>query len=509
MSLKGSLEDVTAADVLRFVALGRHTGTLVLTTGDLLARLGFDRGRLVSAAVPGLPALAELLVEEKVAEPAAVQEAVRALEPGGRSVAGILAARGIADRARLADAVGRRVREAVERLLAWGEGSFELLVGETEWLDDPALYFGDIGLEIDVHDRTALRAAATSDDTWDSGLGPQRPNATEAPPSLGQDTNPSLLLDDTDAPGTARGRRRRLPHPIHVVSSDPALADSLAAELPRGLLELHRLTAAAAAGAAETEDGEPTLLVVDLRPEGLTPELLADLHRRHPHVPLVAVVETGEPVTPAYTAGALAVVPPEIPALAACAINVLATLRARTRHAELAGGDLSRLRRVLGELCPGPVSATVALSLMYILSESVERAILFAAQGDRLDALGSFGTGPGERPVAELTRGLSLQRREAGALARCLEDGRVRSLPFREAGLPARLTQLLGPPASGQAVVLPITGSERAIAVIYADNGATAAAICDLEILDLAAAQAGTALENELLHRAAAPVRPG
>jgi GAF domain-containing protein len=48
-------------------------------------------------------------------------------------------------------------------------------------------------------------------------------------------------------------------------------------------------------------------------------------------------------------------------------------------------------------------------------------------------------------------------------------------------------------------------GGQRVIAVVYADNGPSNRAIEELDILELAAAQAGLALENELLRRQSTP----
>jgi hypothetical protein len=50
-------------------------------------------------------------------------------------------------------------------------------------------------------------------------------------------------------------------------------------------------------------------------------------------------------------------------------------------------------------------------------------------------------------------------------------------------------------------VVFPVVGAQRVIAAIYADNGSRDEPIRDLDILELATAQAGIAFENELLRR--------
>ena len=112
-----------------------------------------------------------------------------------------------------------------------------------------------------------------------------------------------------------------------------------------------------------------------------------------------------------------------------------------------------------------------------------------------------FGNNPGGQPLAQLTRGMRLPLAAANALTRALEDATVRSLSFDETGLPEAFTRHLGKPRSGQCAVFPVVGGERVIALVYADNGPSNRPIEELDILELAAAQAGLALENELLRR--------
>ena len=156
---------------------------------------------------------------------------------------------------------------------------------------------------------------------------------------------------------------------------------------------------------------------------------------------------------------------------------------------------------MFGDLRSGLISATVALNLMHIISESVERAVLFLVKREALVALGAFGSGKDGRPLAELTRGLRLDLAEDNALTRSLDIAEARALDFAEADLPPRLVELLVRPKNGQAVVFPVLGAQRVISVIYTDNGDHDETIEDVEILELATAQVGMAFENELLRR--------
>ena len=62
MGISGSLKDVSVADVMQFIHLGRRTGTLLLNRGVQKAMIGFHMGRLVSAQAPRTPKLGDLLI---------------------------------------------------------------------------------------------------------------------------------------------------------------------------------------------------------------------------------------------------------------------------------------------------------------------------------------------------------------------------------------------------------------------------------------------------------------
>ena len=62
MGISGSLKDVSVADVMQFIHLGRRTGTLLLSRGGERAMIGFHGGRLVSAQAPHTPKLGDLLI---------------------------------------------------------------------------------------------------------------------------------------------------------------------------------------------------------------------------------------------------------------------------------------------------------------------------------------------------------------------------------------------------------------------------------------------------------------
>ena len=167
-------------------------------------------------------------------------------------------------------------------------------------------------------------------------------------------------------------------------------------------------------------------------------------------------------------------------------------------------GGFSSFRRALFDVQSGLLSATIALNLMHVISESVERAVLLLVKDDELRAVGAFGFTADGAALAPLTSGLRLKPEPSCALRRALVDATPLALDFDDAELPPSLAELLGRPANGQAVIFPVLGAERPISVIYTDNGAKEDDIQDIKILELATSQVGVAFENELLTQAAA-----
>lgn len=163
-----------------------------------------------------------------------------------------------------------------------------------------------------------------------------------------------------------------------------------------------------------------------------------------------------------------------------------------------AAASLERLRRLVTELRVGLHSGTVALGLMQMLAEVVERSVLLLCEGEDLVALGAFGFGQGGRPLAMLTRGVRLRPRPGTATAEAVASGSARVLAWGDADLPGALAAAFGRPSGDEVLLLPLAGARGTIAVVVADNGDVDRPIVGLDLLELAAAQIGVALESEI-----------
>ena len=292
---------------------------------------------------------------------------------------------------------------------------------------------------------------------------------------------------------------------LQIVSPDAAFAEKLGEALHHEVAGIEGLRIDQAGAAAPGEP--PPIVVVDLRHGGVSLEQAAALRRARPRASIIALVDPSTLVAKVYAAGVLTALPPDVEAVAACVENLI-----ESRDDLIRGGSgrmtpasaqsgVARLRRVFGDLRSGLISATVALNLMHIISESVERAVLFLVKREQLLALGAFGADTRGRPLAELTRGIKLSTQTESVFARSLVLGEVQSVNFEDAGLIEPFRSLVGRSRTGQVVVFPVLGAQRVISVIYTDNGERDQPIEDIDILELATAQVGMAFENELLRR--------
>ncbi|MFL6194626.1 MAG: DUF4388 domain-containing protein [Thermoanaerobaculia bacterium] len=514
MGISGSLKDVSVADVMQFIHLGRRTGTLLLSRAHERAMIGFHGGRLVSAQAPRTPKLGDLLVSSGMIDRGILDGAIRSQneELERRSLGQILVSSGSIDAEGLRAVIAQQIEQAVSEVMIWDTGTFEFAIDDLRPIDDIALYPSDVLPDADINTQMVLlEAARIFDERNRDGT-----HATLPEPHVpsgggyesGDSTHPALL-EPAHGAALAVAEVREVVVPTHaaerlrlqVVSLDVPFAEHLAEALQHEVAgtELVPLN-----DAGDAEPGEPPpIVLMDLRRGGVTLEDAAALRRSHSRASFIALVEPGTSFTRVYEAGMLAALPAEVEAVVACVENVIESRRDLVRGAARIDtrSGVARLRRVFGDLRSGLISATVALNLMHIISESVERAVLFLVKRDHLVALGAFGSDPNGRPLAEVTRGLKVPLDLQSALAHSLDTGEVQSVSFDEAELPDPFRSLVGSPRNGQVVIFPVLGSQRVISVIYTDNGETDRPIEDIDILELATAQVGMAFENELLRR--------
>lgn len=544
MSFSGDLEDISVPDLLQFIHMGGRTGTLKLEVQGAHTEIGFHTGRIVSATRPGAPKLGELLVNAGLLDERKLLQALarQAVETPPRSLGQILVQSGAIKSDAMFGAVRGQIERLVQEVVGARKGAFEFALDDLKPVDELALYPGEMVPQINLDTQMVLLEALRVFDesrretdavpeeaittgrisgstmTPANGLTPvagtpplaatQKPITVPAihTPSkpvtpinrLSVSVNRPLPREAVEAPARAR---------VQLVTADDKLAEDLQRAFGDAPLVMVRVSLRDA-GLPPPGEGPP-LVLLDLRGGAVPIQALSALRRSRPRATLVAVHDgTIDPVR-AYAAGALSVLPAEARVLAAC---VLSQTRSRvdlpgtTSDPEQLKSHLSRLRRVLGDLHSGLISTSISLSLMNIISESVERAVLFLAKRDELVALGAFGTSTQGKPLAQMTRGLRVPMSARNVFTDCLGDARVRIGAEDNAPLPDAFSRMVGRPVTGQYAVFPVLGGRQVIAVVYVDNGHSNRAIDELEILELASAQAGLAFENELLRRQLAQV---
>ncbi|MEM1204833.1 MAG: DUF4388 domain-containing protein [Acidobacteriota bacterium] len=537
MSLNGKLEDVSLADVMQFVHLGRRTGTLSLSRSGQDAEIGFHRGQIVSASSASSPRLADLLVAKGMVPEATLEEMLRiqSSEQPRRSLGQVLVTTGALAFDDIRQAVTEQIEETVFELVTWTTGSFEFALDELKPNEDIAMYPGDVIPKLDLNTQMLLLDASRVMDEAKQAeaegrpvpvaRGRQRPEVTEPAADMEHggataEAGPlgeamalsgvSGVLEDMDFELPIESEEMDiLPEAAHrrmqIVSPDRRIADELETIIQREIAQVVRVPLREA-GTRLPGEPTPTIVVLDMREGHHTLEDLLAIRRSRPRSSAIAVVDSPELTTKAFEGGAVAALSADPVAIAACFHSLIRTLQDAGPVAAGSGSrkqkaGFARLRRVLADIRSGLLSATMALNLMHIISESVERAVLFLVRKDSLSALGAFGFDADGRPLAEVTRSLALPLEDENVLTRCLADGQPRSIGFDGANLPEAFASLLGRPRNGQIVVFPVMGAERVISIVYTDNGSSHQAIEDIELLELATAQVGVAFENELLRR--------
>ncbi|MDH3253879.1 MAG: DUF4388 domain-containing protein [Acidobacteriota bacterium] len=528
MSISGNLLDVSVADVMQFIHLGGRTGTLIIEIGGKKAEVGFHRGRIISAMAPTSKRLGDLLLEAGVISRATLEEALaqQQAEMPRMSLGKILVSMGAVSRERLREVVAEQIEHTVYDLVTWNEGQFEFAMDELRPIDDIAVYPGDILPDINLNTQiVVLEALRIFDEKNRDRLEGRSGSASEAEskgvPSSAAETRESLetqaelegelalrtLVDseggDVEHPD-AGDAADDTPSEVRfqVVSPDFELL-ALLKTLAGG--EVGEVVGVRLWDAGLTLPGEsPPVVLVDLRHRAVDTDELEKFRRARAHASIIVICDETIPSAKAYEAGALAVVPPEPEAIVACLASVVRNRWGRVgtvSEMSAYSAGFAKLRRVVADLRSGLLSATVALNLMQVISESVERAVMFTVRGSKLVALGAFGFSMDGEPLAGATRGLAIPLERGSALAEAIDNGQTRSVIFEEANLPSAFAEIVGRPRTGQVVVFPVLGSERVNSVVYTDNGQVSREIGEIEILELAAAQVGVAFENETLRR--------
>src|SRR5690349_18387218 len=206
MGISGSLKDVSVADVMQFIHLGRRTGTLLLARAHEKAMIGFHLGRLVSAQAPQTPKLGDLLISSGMIDRGILTRAIQsqrdALEH--RSLGQILISSGSIDPEGLRQVIAQQIEQAVSEVMVWDNGTFEFAIDDLRPIDDIALFPSDVLPDADINTQMVLLEAArifdernrdaAADPGSDTRPDLRRPSSSEID---GDSTHPAMTLEST------------------------------------------------------------------------------------------------------------------------------------------------------------------------------------------------------------------------------------------------------------------------------------------------------------------------
>ncbi|MEE8524620.1 MAG: DUF4388 domain-containing protein, partial [Thermoanaerobaculia bacterium] len=476
------------------------------------AEIGFHDGRIVSAWTPGHEKLGSLLIQAGILDAPTLDEALEFQKGDGKgdSIGHILLDRGAISRQDIHRVIKEQVEATIFELVTWKHGRFHFEVDELHPVDEIGLAPDDLLDNLDLNTQMVLLEAARLFD--ERHRKEQRDGDDEELSDLdrrlrlagfGDGSKPdNVEFRDGQQPSTAESAPVLETLRCQVVSEDGELLMALREGLPSDQVRVVLVRFREAGNRMPGETSSP-IVVLDLRQNGLDADHVATLARTRPTSSVVAMVSSAAAAPAVLKAGAISVATDENGLAIDCCRNLIRVFSQPQPQAIPfpRRGGFSRFRRVLFDVQSGLLSATMALNLMNVISESVERAVLFLVQGNDLTAVGGFGFAKRGQSLARSASGLRLHPQEGSALRKALDDSTPQSVPFAKADLPDAFAELLGPPANGQIVVFPVLGAERVISVIYTDNGTLDEEIQDIKILELATAQVGVAFENELLRQ--------
>lgn len=548
MALRGSLSDVPVVDVLQFIHMSGKSGTLVMTSGADSAVVELSDGNIAFARAPSSRSLGSVLVARGLlAEPDLERLLAEQQNAEVRPALGhLIVSEGLLSFDVLADCVRDQIHEAMLEIVSWQKGEFQFHQKRLETIDDVRVDVEDLLPAVALNTQFFLleamrlvdeRLSETQGAVIPSPGAPSRSASPSEPasvelvarlpvelPSAPVDASalrmPAVWAEPTLPPigGPSTGIRLRGAGIMPVGLDQPTLEVFATALAARGYPVLGHVPSRHVQEQFLGARQWPGSMVVLWRIRGgerggadETLSLMTDTLRAHPGWTIVALVSGNvELVARAYAAGARIVVPvrakgtPSDLLIYAVEAVVERIWRDNSKEANAHAAEMRAwlaATRLTNEMHRAGQRSSVALELMRVAAQVLDRSILFLAKGDSLIGLGAFGRTVTGQPMAEAMRGLALDLQPDTPLARGLVDGAAFVGSPSELGLGRVFFELAGAPAVDRAVLIPLVGPTRAIGVLYGDNGNLTQTLRGLHTVELAAAQASLAYENAILRR--------
>ena len=136
MTISGNLKTMNLAEILQWLANGRHTGTLVVSNGSEEKRIFFREGVILSSSsTEPTGFLGHFLVSKGVIKEDQLASAMAVQADKGGLLGEVLVGGGVLDQDTLDSMLRLKAEENICGLFAWEEGEFSFLDGELPGYD--------------------------------------------------------------------------------------------------------------------------------------------------------------------------------------------------------------------------------------------------------------------------------------------------------------------------------------------------------------------------------------
>ena len=181
------------------------------------------------------------------------------------------------------------------------------------------------------------------------------------------------------------------------------------------------------------------------------------------------------------------------------------TPESQQRHTPEAGDDFdicfSLLKEMILEGREIDHSQSISVYFLKILAEYMERAILFLIRRNELLGLGGIGKTSKKSSLNSEITNMRIPLDADSLLLRCIETRSMFQGPPPDQQWLRTLYERIGSPSETKVTILPVAGIDRVVCLVYGDNGSTEKPLQGLELLEVAAGQAGLIIENILLRK--------
>lgn len=134
-----------------------------------------------------------------------------------------------------------------------------------------------------------------------------------------------------------------------------------------------------------------------------------------------------------------------------------------------------------------------------VLSEHVERAILFMVQKESIRGVGGFGNCANGESINKLAKRLKIPLTKDSCLYANVHERKTYQGPAPKEKWLRTLYENMGPPNQNHIAILPVGGIRSVTSLVYGDNGKKRYPVQYLNLLEMAAAQTGVIMENAYL----------